>query len=302
MQITVKFLRGRHKLQSLKGKTYNLVVPWNSGALGGYVIVSSNDDIKGIPITVKCNYDDIEYYDQFGKRIDIPPNGEIKDFALYTVEETLSAVTREAEAERGSQVSKYPENLSYRFVRGVTSTIGLYQILWDNRMPNQVTIFDDSDNILFEENSLNLLKHALDSSKLRILSWQKESKVLQSANIDKEFEFRGSIIFLTNVKFENVVGRLALHIEALLSRCHYLDLDLKTDRDKMARINLLVNEGMLNRYGFTHSQQSELMRFVREYQTQFRELSPRMVSKLADLMKADTHTWERKAKLTCLKT
>jgi hypothetical protein len=169
-------------------------------------------------------------------------------------------------------------------------------------MPNQVTIFDDSDNILFEENSLNLLKHALDSSKDRILSWQTESKVLQSANIDKEFEFRGSIIFLTNVKFENFIGRLSLHIDALLSRCHYLDLDLKTERDKMARINLLVNEGMLNRYGFTHSQQSELMRFVREHEMQFRELSPRMVSKLADLMKADTHTWERKAKLTCLKT
>ena len=63
------------------------------------------------------------------------------------------------------------------------------------------------------------------------------------------FEFNGGVVFITNIKFDNVKSKkLQDHLQALQSRCHYLDLTIDSMRDRMLRIRQICSQGMLEKY------------------------------------------------------
>jgi hypothetical protein len=154
-----------------------------------------------------------------------------------------------------------------------------------------------------EDLSLNILKGALDSSERRFIAWNTDSRLLRSEGIPDRFEFKGAAIFITNIKFEHVKSkRLRDHLDALESRCHYIDLQMDTDREKILRIKQVVNsKGMLDRYEFEQCVKDEIVEFVETNQSKLRELSLRMVLKLADLRKSFPTSWTAMAKTTCMK-
>jgi hypothetical protein len=183
------------------------------------------------------------------------------------------------------------------------SAIGLYAKLYEFSNKGNVVVFDDCDSILMEDLSLNILKGALDSSERRFISWNTDSRLLRSEGIPDRFEFKGAAIFITNIKFEHVRSKkLRDHLDALESRCHYIDLQMDTDREKILRIKQVVNQaGMLDRYEFDTVVKDELIKFVEDNQTKLRELSLRMVLKLADLRKSFPKSWTAMAKTTCMR-
>jgi hypothetical protein len=153
-----------------------------------------------------------------------------------------------------------------------------------------------------EDLSLNILKAALDSSKKRYISWNTDSRALANENIPNKFEFKAAAIFISNIKFENVKSkRLKDHLDALESRCHYVDLTIDSERDKMLRIKQIVEDGMLREYDFELETQDELLEFIDTNKRRFRELSLRTVLKLADLRKSFGDRWTDYAVATCLK-
>ena len=191
----------------------------------------------------------------------------------------------------------------YEVVSGGVSPIGLYQKLYLNRSPDQVLVFDDCDGILFDEECLNLLKAALNSGDKRRICWNKESRVLQAEDIPEQFDFEASIIFLSNIDFEKTIergSRIAAHLSAIMSRCHYLDLEVGSQRDKLLRIKQIVRDGMLDPYDFTKEEHDAIINFVFENADYLRELSLRMVKKIADFVKADPKGWYEMAEATCL--
>jgi hypothetical protein len=191
----------------------------------------------------------------------------------------------------------------YEIVKGAMSALGLYAKLYEFSGEKNVIVFDDCDSVLMDELSLNILKGALDSSKKRYIAWNTDSRLLRSEGIPDRFEFKGSAIFITNIKFEHVRSKkLRDHLDALESRCHYIDLQMDTEREKMLRIQQVVKENeMLADYEFEPCIQDELIEFVVENQAKLRELSLRMVLKLADLRKAFPANWKSHAKTTCMK-
>jgi hypothetical protein len=191
----------------------------------------------------------------------------------------------------------------FEVVKGAMSAIGLYAKLYEFSEKGCVVVFDDCDSILMEDLSLNILKGALDSSERRFISWNTDSRLLRSEGIPDRFEFKGAAIFITNIKFEHVKSkRLRDHLDALESRCHYIDLQMDTAREKILRIKQVVREaGMLDRYEFEPVVRDELIQFVEDNQTKLRELSLRMVLKLADLRKSFPKSWVAMAKTTCMK-
>ena len=191
----------------------------------------------------------------------------------------------------------------FEVVKGAMSSIGLYAKLYEFAAEGNVVVFDDCDSILMEDLSLNILKGALDSSSRRFISWNTDSRLLRSEGIPDRFEFKGAAIFITNIKFEHVKSkRLRDHLDALESRCHYIDLQMDTNREKILRIKQVVNDNeMLSRYEFQQCVQDELVDFVVENQDKLRELSLRMVLKLADLRKSFPLNWKAMAKTTCMK-
>ena len=163
-------------------------------------------------------------------------------------------------------------------------------------------MLDDCDSILFDDVALNILKAALDSSKKRYISWNTESRVLANEGVPDRFEFSGSVIMITNIKFDYVKSKkLQDHLQAVMSRCHYLDLTMDSVRDRMLRCKQIIADGdMLSDYKFSEAETQELIDFIWDAKDQLNEISLRMVTKIADLMKM-TPDWKKLARATCMK-
>jgi hypothetical protein len=192
----------------------------------------------------------------------------------------------------------------YEVVKGAMSALGLYAKLYEFSAPGTVLVFDDCDSILMEDLSLNILKGALDSSKRRFIAWNTDSRLLKAEDIPDRFEFKGAAIFITNIKFAHIKSkRLKDHLDALESRCHYIDLEMDTSREKILRIRQIVTEGMLDHYDFDSPEiaRDEILNFITVNADQLRELSLRTVLKLADLRRAFPLKWEAMARTTVMR-
>jgi hypothetical protein len=190
----------------------------------------------------------------------------------------------------------------YEVVKGAMSAIGLYAKLYQYADKDNVIVFDDCDSVLLDDLSLNILKAALDSKKTRRIHWNTDSYKLRNEGIPDSFEFKGSAIFITNIKFDNVKSKkLRDHLEALESRCHYIDLTIDSERDKMLRIKQIVSDGMLDEYELSTSTKDEIVDFIDINKKRLRELSLRTVLKVADLAKAFPDRWEAMAENTVMK-
>jgi hypothetical protein len=221
------------------------------------------------------------------------PPGVGKSFG---VEKVLSRHDMFASVANNDKLKKY------EIVKGAMSAIGLYQKLYEYSDPKCILVFDDCDSVLLDDLSLNILKAALDSSKKRTINWNTDSRVLRSEGLPNSFEFKGGAIFITNIKFDNVRSKkLRDHLEALESRCHYLDLTIDTEREKILRIKQIVGDGMLDEYDFTDDEKDEVVNFIETNKQRMRELSLRMVLKIADLKKSMPNRWQRVAELSCMR-
>jgi DNA-binding NarL/FixJ family response regulator len=190
----------------------------------------------------------------------------------------------------------------YEIVKGAMSAIGLYSKLYEFSAEKNVIVFDDCDSVLLDDLSLNILKAALDSSKKRTISWNTDSRILRSEGIPDRFEFKAGAIFITNIKFENVRSKkLQDHLAALESRCHYIDLQMDTDREKVLRIKQIVADGMLDEYELSDVAKIDVVDFVSTNRAKLRELSLRTVLKVAQLRKAFADNWEAMAEVTVMK-
>jgi len=193
-------------------------------------------------------------------------------------------------------------NRKHEVVKGAMSAIGLYAKLFKYSDPRNVVVFDDCDSVLLDDLSLNILKAALDTSKKRYISWNTDSRLLRSEGIPDRFEFKGSAIFITNIKFENVRSKkLKDHLEALESRCHYVDLTIDGEREKMLRIRQIIREGMLDDYNMPQERKDDIVEFIDENKARLRELSLRTVLKIADLAKSFPTDWRDYASTTVMK-
>ncbi len=194
------------------------------------------------------------------------------------------------------------KNPRTEIVKGAMTPIGLYQTLYNNSQEGNILVFDDCDSILFDEICLNMLKAVLDSGKKRTISWKSESNALRREGIPDRFEFKGGCIFITNVNFENVRSKkIQDHLSALMSRCHYIDLEMDSVEDRFLRINQIVKDGMLNEYDFGDAGEQEVVDFMIEKSARLREISLRMVLKVADLKKMSPGNWQDLAESTCMK-
>jgi hypothetical protein len=222
------------------------------------------------------------------------PPGVGKSFG---VEKVLSKHDVFADVAQNEKLKKY------EVVKGAMSAIGLYSKLYEYSDKKSILVFDDCDSVLLDDLSLNILKAALDSSKKRMIHWNTDSRLLRSEGVPNSFEFKGGAIFITNIKFDNVRSKkLRDHLEALESRCHYLDLTIDTEREKLLRIRQVVSEcGMLDDYEFSDLEKEVLIDFVDDNKKKLRELSLRTVLKIADLKRSMPSNWRAVAEVTCMR-
>ena len=194
------------------------------------------------------------------------------------------------------------KKIKYQVIKGAMTPIGLYCTLYKNSDPRNVLVFDDCDSILLDDIALNILKAALDSGKRRRIHWNADSAMLRREGVPDAFDFKGSVIFITNLKFDHLKSKkLQDHLEALQSRCHFLDLTLDTTRDKILRIRQIFRKGdLFQDYELTPEQGEEIVQFMQDNHARLREISLRMALKIADLTKIGDN-WRALAESTCMR-
>ena len=331
----IRILEGTYKIRGkdveLAGMVFPMVEGFKVGAKGGYVTVDGKS-VPGFPdrnikiaVASADSYEDAgnakieqrketdeETIERMRERFQMLEDmtrackkGDVRAMIVsgppgvgksFGVEKVLGKHDLLADIAGDSKLKKY------EVVKGAMSAIGLYCKLFQYADKDNVIVFDDCDSVLLDDLSLNILKAALDSKKNRRIHWNTDSFKLRNEGVPDSFEFKGSAIFITNIKFDNVKSKkLRDHLEALESRCHYIDLTIDTDREKMLRIKQITNDGMLDAYELSTDVVEEIVDFIDINKKRLRELSLRTVLKVADLAKAFPDRWEAMAENTVMK-
>lgn len=200
-----------------------------------------------------------------------------------------------------------PNSNNHTIIKGFVRATGLYRALYQYREAGQVIVFDDADSIFFDDVALNLLKAVCDTNEKRRVSWLTEGVMIDEESGEKlprGFEFNGTIVFITNLDFDSMIAKghkLAPHLQALMSRSHYIDLAMKTKRDYIVRIKQVVEAGLLKKSGLSDAQANEVVDFIEKNSDRMRELSLRMALKLGAIRKINADRWASVAKITCCK-
>ena len=335
----VRIVRGNYRGQEIVNTEFELVAGFQTGARGGFVTVKNAGHFPRFSDTIRVRVDniqDIQYtggqietvadtapapvtktesdeqaMDRIRERFDIlhemtkaTVSGDIRAMIVSGPPGVGKSFGVEQEIDKATMFDKLAgKRLRAEVVKGSASPIGLYKTLYKYSDSNCVVVFDDCDSILLDDVALNLLKGALDSGKKRKISWLSESRALAHDGIPDSFEFKGSAIFITNLKFDKMKSqKLRDHLDALQSRCHYLDLTLDTMRDKILRIKQIARDGVLFAdYDFEECVQDEIIDFMDANQNRLREMSLRMAIKIADLRKMSVMNWKRLAETTCMR-
>ena len=339
-QANIRIKQGNYRNFDCAGRVFELVKQYTPGVKGGFVTVRNGGNFPGFADTIRVNVSHFADYEFVGEgaapavsevvaqaqaitqtdeermaeiaeRFDILNDmskaciaGDIRAMIVSGPPGVGKSYTVEREVEKAQLLDQLAgTRLRAEVVKGSATPIGLYQTLYKYSDKNCVLVFDDADQIFFDPVSLNLLKGALDTGKKRKISWLAESAALRREGIPDSFNFHGSVIFLTNISFENVKSKvLKDHLEALQSRCHFVELKMDNDRDKLLRIKQLINEGMLDDYEFDESTKEDVIEFLVENKSRLREISLRSAIKTADLRRAFPDKWRVLAKTSLLKS
>lgn len=342
MAALVRVISGTYRNTAIVNEVFPLVRAFQVGAKGGYITVDASEKY-GEARQIRVQLDDADAYEFVEGSVDDAANSDVVvQLVKNKVEETdeqiierirgrfaiLDDMTKAAIAgniramivsgapgvgksfnvEREIEKSTMFDRIAGRKIRsevvkGSATALGVYATLYRYSDPECVLVFDDCDSLFADPVSLNILKGALDTGKKRKISWLSDSGLLRREGIPDSFEFKGSVIFITNMNFSNVKSKtLQPHLEALESRCHYVDLTMNSNRDKLLRIKQVVADGMLDEYEMEDGARDEIIEFVEANLTKLRELSLRTVVKIADLRKSFPDKWKNMASVTIMKS
>jgi len=336
----VRILNGSYRGSPVTNTEFKLVKGFQSGKKGNYITVRNEGQFDIAIDTVKVKVEsltDFEFISGDVSMAEVPNKVEVvaetdeqaverirTRFAI--LDEMAAATTKggiramivsgppgvgksfgvEQQLEKAATFDRIAgKPLKYEIVKGAMTALGLYATLFKHSDKNHVLVFDDCDSVLLDDLALNILKAALDSGKRRKIYWNSDSSMLRREGIPDSFEFNGSCIFITNIKFDHLKSKkLQDHLEALQSRCHFLDLTIDTERDKMLRIKQVHQDtegGLFRDYYFEGDEGEQVLQFMLEQKARLRELSMRMALKIADLIKISPTNWKALAENTVMK-
>jgi hypothetical protein len=330
----VRIKSGSYRNTTVANEVFTLVKGYQLGAKGGFVTVKNDGQFPGRPDEVRVNVDNqesIEFLSGKQATETVAEATETETEAMdriasrFAVLDEMSSaciagniramiVTGPAGIGKSHGVTTQMEKASmfdkisgkrprFEIIKGAISGIGLFATLYKYSDAKNVLVFDDCD-VWEDQDALNVLKGALDSGKTRRISWNKDSRILREEGIPNTFNFNGSVIFITNKTFDaKKASKIQPHLDALQSRCHFLDLTVNSERDKMLRIKQVHRDadgGLFADYDFSQEQTDEIMSFIWDNHNKLREVSLRMCLKVADLVKISAN-WKELAKATCMK-
>lgn len=145
------------------------------------------------------------------------------------------------------------KGVPHNVVKGSASIIGIMQELFKARH-GDIIVFDDCDSVFDDQQSRNIFKAALDTKKVRTISYLKQNRLFYDASsadlseeemdqryaergeIPNNFEFKGKIIFISNLPKDQLDPDGAIRSRSLMVDVSPSDLAI------LERIKLLLPE------------------------------------------------------------
>lgn len=147
-------------------------------------------------------------------------------------------------------------------IKGYMTAAALFAFMQENH--NKPIIFDDIDSIFNSSDAGNILKAALDSKRVRKITWATSRKTTT-------FNFTGSVIFLSNMRKEDFGS-------ALLSRALLIDLFM-TPEEKMERLRYILPNIDYEGPSLTIAQKNEVMAMLDRFKNSVHNLNARTLLK-----------------------
>lgn len=212
------------------------------------------------------------------------------------------------------------------FLSGTLSAVDLYARLYNHRKEGQVLVIDDTDKILENTESLEVLKGALDGKKNPRLTWGKAySSHLNKMNVQTEFDYHGKVIIITNKMLRTAPDKnptiTQQRVQPLMSRVNYFRAGLPSNEWKIEAIKMFADEVKSafsnDRYelrcarhiqlheedkiqppdkdSITDAQRRvlyEIIEFMHQYRDDLREISFRTVANIIEIRNQEPDYWE----------
>jgi hypothetical protein len=186
------------------------------------------------------------------------------------------------------------------------SAAALYCIFYQYRYKNKVVVLDDCDIIhktgKDKSDILDMLKGVTEVTKgPRFISWEKASpnQLMRDNNIPTKFEFKGSVVWITNDTIEDISKKCKSHWNALSSRFNQIKVYF-TEQEKLLYTLYLIEEcDMLGKNcegkegGYSLKIQSEVIDYINDNYKNFKEITPRLATKIADIRHNFPKNWKK---------
>jgi hypothetical protein len=181
-----------------------------------------------------------------------------------------------------------------------------YVRLFLNRNPGDVVAFDDCglEHLTGEDFKvvIELLKGATEMTKgERILGWERatQNELMKAHNVPNEFDFQGSIIWITNSSFEQLEKKLGAHWEAIQSRFIQIPVRLNQQEKLLYTLYLLEEVKMLEgdrcetkEGGYSKEIVEATISYIRKNYKYMPNVTARVAAQIADTMEMFPEDWE----------
>jgi hypothetical protein len=195
--------------------------------------------------------------------------------------------------------------VSYNKSKSFTAA-AFYVKLFLHRHPGDVVVFDDCqlEHLTgkdFKEVVTMLLGATEMTKGERILGWERASmnQLMRDNNVDSEFDFQGSIIWITNSSFKFLAKKMGSHWEAIQSRFIQIPVYLNEQEKLLYTLYLLEEIGMLEgdkcetkEGGFSKEIIKETIKYIRNNYKYMPNVTARVAAKIADMMEEFPEEWE----------
>jgi hypothetical protein len=206
----------------------------------------------------QMKYADVEYvFKDLDALVDLIAKGQSYSLLITGLPGTGKTYSTTKKLDEYGQEGKF-----YIHMQGITTPLGLFRILYENN--GKVIVFDDCDRVLKEEDSIAILKIALDNKEERKVTWASKNTfnpegmpqeqidaLVADGKLPNKFTFTGRVIFITNL-YQDKVDK------ALKSRSYHIDITLKRS-DILARIRQIMDQIQPN---IMRQYKEELLNFI----------------------------------------
>jgi tRNA A37 threonylcarbamoyladenosine biosynthesis protein TsaE len=181
-----------------------------------------------------------------------------------------------------------------------------YVRLFLNKNPGDVVTFDDCglEHLTGKDfqTITDMIKGATEMTKgERIIGWERASanQKMKDNNVPMEFDFQGSIIWITNSSFEQLAKKFGEHWEAMQSRFIQVPIRLNNQEKLMYTLHLLEEVGMLEgdkcqtkEGGYSKEIVEETVKYIRNNYKYMNNVTARVAAQIADTMEQFPNDWK----------